>query len=181
MRRVTQDPCPLSVGLNGGLRHFFLLLIRAAGHAAHDPCRPGEGRRERGQGLVPVGGAGAAKRATAAKAWPCREREAEPLSSSKQEKGGAAGGAQKQGAAAHIQPGEPPPGAPISSLTVRRLENWTLTIWPHWLPPTGMACLCWSLLAGTAPGRASYNSPRSFRRSPTLLRFRNTSCRSTGA
>jgi len=35
---------------------------------------------------VPVGGAGAAKRATATKAWPCREREAEPLSSSKQGK-----------------------------------------------------------------------------------------------
>ena len=35
---------------------------------------------------MPVGGAGAAKRATATKAWPCREREAEPLSSSKQGK-----------------------------------------------------------------------------------------------
>jgi hypothetical protein len=33
---------------------------------------------------VPVGGAGAAKRATATKARPCWEREAEPLSSSKQ-------------------------------------------------------------------------------------------------
>src|SRR3546814_12776601 len=66
--------------------HVRLLPIRAAGHAAHCPCRPGEGRIERGQGLVPAGGAGAAQRATVAKAGPCREREAEPHSSSEQGK-----------------------------------------------------------------------------------------------
>ena len=50
------------------------------------PADLAKGGEREGQGLVPVGGAGAAKRATATKAWPCREREAEPLSSSKQGK-----------------------------------------------------------------------------------------------
>lgn len=42
---------------------------------------------------MPVGGAGAAQRATAAKAWPCREREAAPSFSLETGKARAAGGA----------------------------------------------------------------------------------------
>ena len=61
--QLLQDaPGDAGIGVGGGrlnLRHGLGLPIRAAGHAAHDPCRPGEGGEGGGQGAEDRGGAGA--------------------------------------------------------------------------------------------------------------------------
>ena len=171
----------VGVSLNGGLHHFFLLRIRAAGHAAHDPCRPAD--LAKGEELwCKVWGRRAVR---AQQASHCRMALQEErgiasffLKIGKRYAAGAQCGAL---ALFKFSTSQPPSGALICRFTAPCSANLASTIWLSTLSPNKIARPRRLSLAGTAPGRASCNGLRSYQRSQALLRFRDASCRSTDA